>query len=82
MQELQRLLKRIDTMIDAFKTEQFGPEDLDLMIDTMQEARAELVSQATLAGAYRAMYKDAEDKYTRLVSRRQAGNKPRGRTNT
>jgi hypothetical protein len=78
--QVARVIKRIDQVIEL----NLDPphEDWNIVLDTLQDARAEIVSQATLAGAYRAMYKDAEDKYTKLVNRQGAGNRPRGRSKT
>jgi hypothetical protein len=78
--QVARVIKRIDQVIEL----NLDPphEDWNIVLDTLQDARAEIVSQATLAGAYRALYKDAEDKYTKLVNRQGAGNRPRGRSKT
>lgn len=77
-----RLLKRLDQLIEAVRTEQIGPDDLDLMVDAIKEARTEIIGQTYRADAYRAMYREAEDKYARLVNKRQAGNRPKGRSAT
>jgi hypothetical protein len=78
--QVARVIKRIDQVIEL----NLDPphEDWNIVLDTLQDARAEIVSQASLAGAYRALYKDAEDKYTKLVNRQGAGNRPRGRSKT
>jgi len=78
--QVTRVIKRIDQIVELALDPPH--EDWNIVLDTLQEARAEIVAQATLAGAYRALYKDAEDKYTRLVNRQGAGNRPRGRSKT
>jgi hypothetical protein len=80
LQNTTRVIKRIDDVIEVALDPPH--EDWNIVLDTLHDARAEIVALSTLAASYRAMYKDAEDKYTRLVNRQGAGNRPKGRSKT